>query len=111
MIWTYTASEITSYQPTPDAYFAQVLLRAKPSDTRPQHLRMVRCHHLSLLLLLPPVQHLYVKAFPFAPALGNDHSIQPSMDANRTVAALYSAWAPLFMALQVRLRSGLRGPS
>jgi hypothetical protein len=44
-------------------------------------------------------QHILHKAFPFAPVLGNDHAIQPSMDPTGAVQALYAAWAPLFAAV------------
>jgi hypothetical protein len=65
MIWTYSASEVLSYEPNVDAYFAQ---------------------------------HLLFRGFPFAPVLGNDHSIQPAMDPTGAVQAHYAAWAPLFAA-------------
>jgi hypothetical protein len=67
MLWTYGASQVLSYPPNPDAYFAQ---------------------------------HVLFKAFPYAPVLGNDHSIQPSQDPSGAVQALYAAWGPLFKALQ-----------
>jgi hypothetical protein len=42
-------------------------------------------------------QHLLVKAFPFAPVLGADHSVAP---AGAELQALYAAWGPLFDALR-----------
>ena len=43
-------------------------------------------------------QHVAHKAFPFAPALGNDHSILPN--ASTPIQELYSSWGPLFTALR-----------
>jgi len=43
-------------------------------------------------------QHVLFKASPFAPVLGNDHSIQPQMDKNGQVQDLYTAWASFFSA-------------
>ena len=42
-------------------------------------------------------QHVAVKAFPFAPVLGNDHSILPG---DAALQGLYHAWEPLFTALR-----------
>ena len=42
-------------------------------------------------------QHLLMKAFPFAPVLGADHSLAP---AGAALQALYAAWGPLFGALR-----------
>jgi hypothetical protein len=67
LLWTYTAKEVLSFPPNPDAYFAQ---------------------------------HALVHAQPFAPVLGNDHSIQPSMDSTGEIHELYAAWAPIFKAMR-----------
>ena len=67
LLWTYSATEILSYPPNADAYFAQ---------------------------------HVLHKAQPFAPVLGNDHSIQPAMDSTGAIHSLYASWAPIFKALR-----------
>ena len=43
-------------------------------------------------------QHVLLRAAPFAPVRGNDHSIQPAQDPTGAVQALYAAWAPMFVA-------------
>ena len=45
-------------------------------------------------------QHVLYKATPFAPVLGNDHSIQPQMDSSGLIHELYTSWAPLFKAYE-----------
>lgn len=40
-------------------------------------------------------QHLLFHATPFAPVLGNDHSVQPSMDPTGVLQTLYEDWAKL----------------
>jgi hypothetical protein len=40
-------------------------------------------------------QHLLFHATPFAPVVGNDHSVQPSMDPTGHLQTLYEDWAPL----------------
>jgi hypothetical protein len=43
-------------------------------------------------------QHVLYKASPFAPVLGNDHSIQPQMDMTGRVQSFYTDWGPFFSA-------------
>lgn len=43
-------------------------------------------------------QHLLFRVSPFAPVLGNDHSVQPAMDPTGAVQSLYDDWAPLLTA-------------
>ena len=65
MIWTWSADEVLSYKPTPDAFMAQ---------------------------------HVLMKAFPFAPVIGNDHAIQPVAD--RQCHLMYVSWASIFRAVR-----------
>ena len=43
-------------------------------------------------------QHLLFRVTPFAPVLGNDHSVTPAMDATGALQRLYEDWAPLLTA-------------